>query len=465
VACIGRAFLWRSSDGDPRTAAVWSLGFADVIDGRLQIVPRGLAACAGGRGVGALGGVSDSDKARIRSRICTIYDRVRASIEDWPECPVAQTASLETLTADATGTPIEGVIAIEGITTGDGRKIERGALTWEDGPWPLVFDREEMDHSGATVGTINTIERVGKEIRGTGALSDSTDPETQMLVARAAELFSEGAVGVSVSLDDVVDEERGNIVVTTAGRIRSVAIVDEAAFNNARMALVASLRVVRREWFADPQFGDESDERLVWQEPERPEEERQLGCPLTVTDDGQIYGHAALWGRCYIGGMPGTCTRPPKEPAAYRGFHTGERLPGIPTGPLVMKTRHANINLEAAAAVEHYAHTGYAVGDVRVGPDAYGIWVAGAVRSDATDVDIEILRASALSGDWRSFGTKLRLVGLLAVNAPGFRVARAIAASSGVITSGPGCEQCDDGPSLEDRVAELEKLIAAERTA
>lgn len=472
VACISRAFLWRS-DGDARSPEVWSLGFCDVVDGRLHIVPKAIAACAGGRGIGSFA-VNEEARGQIQARITAIYDRVRTAYPDWPASPFAA------ITADASGTPISGAIALEGVATGDGRFIEEGALTWEDGPWPLVFDRQEMDHSGATVGTINAIERrEGGVVWGTGNLSETEDPETALLVLRAAELFNEGAVGVSISIDDVesamvdqdgkvidmdnpdesVDWEKATSRVTKA-RIRSVAIVDEAAFSPAKMSLAAGVTTVEPSWFSDPAFGDESDDRLVWQEPERPEEERQLGAPLQITQDGRIYGHAALWGRCHVG-YPGTCVRPPKEHAAYRGFLTGERLPGIPTGPLVMRTTHASLKSSAQDAKAHYDHTGYAVGDVAIGADRYGIWVAGAVRPDATAADVDILRGSALSGDWRVIGGQMKLVGLLVVNAPGFRVSRAMAASGAMVTVGPGCASCDDEVSLEDRVARLETLLAS----
>lgn len=461
VACIGRAFLWRAA-GDARSPEVWSLGFCDVIDGRLHIVPKGIAACAGGRGVGSFA-LGETDAAQVRARITTVYDRVRSVYPDWPVSPFA------VVVADASGTPFEGTIALEGQQTGDGRFIADGALSWEELPIPLVFDRSEMDHSGATIGTINeVVRRDGGVIWGRGALSDSSDPETQLLVLRAAELFSEGAVGVSISIDDVEDNipddpeaEWPEVVKVTSARLRSVAVVDEAAFIDARVSLAAAaVRSVDASWFADPAFTDETDERLVWQEPERPEEDRQLGAPLQITDDGRIFGHAALWGRCHVG-YPGTCVRPPREHAAYRGFLTGEAIPGVPTGPLVMRTTHASLKSSASDAKAHYDHTGYAVADVAIGADAYGIWVAGAVRADATQADIDILRGSALSGDWRVIGGQMKLVGVLVVNAPGFRVSRAMAASGAMVTVGPGCASCDDEVSLEERVARIETLLAS----
>jgi hypothetical protein len=83
---IGRAFLYRDPDADPTTQAAYKLGFADVIDGTLTIIPRGVAATAGGRGVDAAD-IPAAEKGRVRARICSLYARIRQDIEDWPECP------------------------------------------------------------------------------------------------------------------------------------------------------------------------------------------------------------------------------------------------------------------------------------------------------------------------------------------------------------------------------------------
>lgn len=104
---VSKAFLFRDSEADPQTQEAYKLGFADVVNGQLQIIPRGVAATAGGRGVGAAS-IPDDQKARIRSRICTLYDRVRREFEDWPECPFADDDSPPaeaSLTAAAEGFP------------------------------------------------------------------------------------------------------------------------------------------------------------------------------------------------------------------------------------------------------------------------------------------------------------------------------------------------------------------------
>jgi hypothetical protein len=83
---VARAFLYRDADADPTTMGAYSLGFADVIDGELRIVPRGVAATAGGRGVRAANIPAD-EVPRIEARICSLYDEIRDEDETWPACP------------------------------------------------------------------------------------------------------------------------------------------------------------------------------------------------------------------------------------------------------------------------------------------------------------------------------------------------------------------------------------------
>lgn len=86
---VARAFLWRDPDADPTTRGAYKLGIADIVDGELRIVPRGVAATAGGRGVSAADVPAD-DVPRIEARICSLYDEIRDNDdadETWPECP------------------------------------------------------------------------------------------------------------------------------------------------------------------------------------------------------------------------------------------------------------------------------------------------------------------------------------------------------------------------------------------
>lgn len=154
-----------------------------------------------------------------------------------------------------------------------------------------------------------------------------------------------------------------------------------------------------------------------------------LSVPTAITVDasGRIYGHAAQWGSCHIG-YASECVPVPRE-SGHPFFMTGELVTSegttISVGQITVGTGHASMNSNAQAATSHYDHTGWAVADVAVGNDQHGIWIAGAIRPDADSGKVHQLKASGqVSGDWRRVGGQLRLVGLLAVNVPGFPVPR-----------------------------------------
>jgi len=147
--------------------------------------------------------------------------------------------------------------------------------------------------------------------------------------------------------------------------------------------------------------------------------------PITVSGEGRLYGHAARWGECHIG-QTGVCVSPPHEtdhPYFLTGAVTLFDDTEVSVGQITVGTSHAPLNLGAAPASQHYDHTGWAVADVVVGNDDIGIWVAGAIRPNAEPMRVHELKAAGqVSGDWRRIGGQLRLVGLLAVNVPGFPV-------------------------------------------
>lgn len=170
------------------------------------------------------------------------------------------------------------------------------------------------------------------------------------------------------------------------------------------------------EWFADPQFSEYT--------------------PLTITTDGRIMGHLAPWGACHIG-MPG-CVTPPRSGDDYAHFLVGETVLAdgsrVATGNLTVTGGHAKVALTAEQAAAHYDNVATALGPVRVGEDAHGIWMAGAVYPDTDPALVARARAGGVSGDWRAVGSRLELISVHCVNVPGFRAGRAAARLS---DSGP----------------------------
>ena len=169
-----------------------------------------------------------------------------------------------------------------------------------------------------------------------------------------------------------------------------------------------------REWFNDPQFTELT--------------------PLTITDDGHIFGHGAEWGSCHTS-FPGVCVTPPSE-GDHVYYRVGEVVTAdgsrVPVGTITLGTGHAPTRgVTASQAAEHYDNTGTVVAVVASGEDEHGIWVSGAIRNGTPEARVRELRESgALSGDWRRIGGKMRLVAFLAVNHPGFPVPRLSAFAS-----------------------------------
>jgi hypothetical protein len=179
-------------------------------------------------------------------------------------------------------------------------------------------------------------------------------------------------------------------------------------------ALVASAAPVAppAAWFANPDLREPT--------------------PLTITEDGQVYGHLAEWRTCHTG-YPGSCVMAPKSRTQYAYFHTGEVLTAegepIPVGRITLGGGHADVRLGFQAAIEHYDNAGTCAAVVRAGEDKFGIWLAGALVPEADEMQAAALRRHPPSGDWRRVGGALELIGALAVNTPGFPVPRARVAS------------------------------------
>lgn len=92
TAGVAKAFLWRNTAHPANQKQGYDLPFADIIDGKLQIVPRGVQAAAGGHGVGQLGGVSSADKEAIKRKISVLYGKIQAKYPEAPTSPYKKAA-------------------------------------------------------------------------------------------------------------------------------------------------------------------------------------------------------------------------------------------------------------------------------------------------------------------------------------------------------------------------------------
>ena len=364
--------------------------------------------------------------------------------------------------------PWAGTIVVEGPVSGDRRTIAEGALTWPDLPLPLMAQWANPvggdGHDGAVLaGRIDTIERLeGGKVFATGWIDPAAPGGPTLVNALDKQLMR----GISVDLDDVdmfaAKTARGPGKVISAGRVRGATATPFQAFveatieltNDESVALAASGRRPRRTarvWTPyDPietlaesidhgalvASGSRST-KIPVDPPKAWFEKRDLTeyTPLTITADGQVFGHIAQWGTCHI--SFGRCVPVPRSQTNYAAFRNGSVVTAegdtIRTGPLVMDTVHPDLKWRASDAMAFYAHSGSAMADVVPYEDKYGIQLAGALRPDVTGAQLRALRGSDISPDWRTVnGRHNECVALLAVNNSGFKPQlKALAASAG----------------------------------
>jgi hypothetical protein len=217
---------------------------------------------------------------------------------------------------------------------------------------------------------------------------------------------------------------------------------DDLETQYAALAASAAPMIPPRDWFSNPHLS-------------RP-------TPIEVDDDGRVYGHIATWKTSHIGLAKDT--RPPRSSSKYAYFRTGvvrtDDGTDVPVGQITLAGGHASMQASAKDAVKHYDDTASAIVDVTAGEDAHGIWVAGALRPDATPLQVRALRASAPSGDWRPINGKLELVAVCQVNVPGFPTARAMVAG-GQITALVAAGASDLAELRESKLSTLEKRLDA----
>ena len=394
------------------------------------------------------------------------------------------------------------VVIIEGVQTSDGRMVQPEALTWRNPPMPLMGLRETTDygHTGAViVGRIDQMWRDGTTISASGHFDTSDDG------LEFARLVEDGMiVGVSADIADTTSEVTVTAIgedgfptevadTITAGEIMGATVCPFPAFAGAYIVLgdgtdgpapipqtptpeqaAAGIHVLSTKACAPCEAGALVASSVPLAPPREWFEDPGLAEPtkLTVDSDGRVFGHLAAWGTCHIAAGGGRCVTPPRG-AEYSFFRTGYVVTAdgaeVPTGPITVNTGHASTDprMSAAAAMAHYDNTGSAVADVAVGEDEHGIWLAGAIRPTASDEQVHMLRASAVSGDWRPIGRGMELVAALAVNRPGFPITKAVT-HDGELTSLVAAGMVIDieaptapTPTEADRLATLEAAFGA----
>lgn len=361
-----------------------------------------------------------------------------------------------TTTEPTSEVPFTAVLCVEGVTTGDGRYLEPGTGSWRELPQPLKFvTATGPGHDGAEpAAVLRSIRMDGRRMMGEGVLfADIPEgAEAIDMIAKGLTRFVSIDMATAVPVIEPIFDDDGEIIGSRTRfgpyRIMGATICDHPAFEQSviwlqsepappefyaelpeplgppvpfpdigEMLLLASggpasslvasgASLPPLDWFANPQLTEPT--------------------PLEITDAGRVFGHIAAWDCCHIGYLD-DCVPPPRG-TDYSRFLVGARRTSegvdVPTGTMTAFGGHADDRLNAAAATRHYDDVTVACADVNVGEDVHGIWISGAVRSSITDAQIEVLRGSAPSGDWRPIRGHRELINIHFVNTPGYPVPR-----------------------------------------
>lgn len=379
----------------------------------------------------------------------------------------------------------EGVLAVIGHPTADKRYLIPDEIEHRDLPLPfLVQTATEDGHRGAEVaGRIEKITHIpaaeaDAEMLSRFNLKDLTDGAVIVYAEGtldgsdheedAVRMIENGA-GVSIDMPptrvamfdpetleeipeaDVSFEDMvfGKYLTGIAGKISAATIVSIPAFEEASVmlvedhALVASAYGFRMKPDALTAAAATKKKRAPLNPPKDWFQTTEFPgpTPLTVTDDGRVFGHLATWDTCHIG-IDGVCTQAPPSRTGYAYFHSSGELETaegelIDIGKLMVSVKHAPLGYGRAEASRHYDDKGRVGAYVRAMDGEYGIWLSGAVRHDLPPELWQELRANRPSGDWREANGNLELVAACAVPVQGFPIPRAevsLTASAGEIT-------------------------------
>lgn len=455
-------FLYRISDADPKNRESYRLPIADVINGKQVLVPRAVfsAAVIMSGGHGGLEGVvhSEDERREIKQVLTEIYDMLQNEYNDprvvapWllGRTEQEQEEIRKSLEADMSGEEYgAGVWHAYGLVASvNGSGWSGMPLAAQDHPWDgeaarkRVWDWAEGDY---------------RRYRKAFLWWDAERPEQKN--------------SYKLPIADVIDGDLHivpravNAVAAVLGGARGGVDIPDADMDDVS-------RVVNRiqgRWSDETRDGVEASSapvyphssKFVW-------DGTDDGMPFTVLADGTAKGLLWMWNRCHAGIM-NECVMAPRTATNYAYFHNGQVLTSdgklVKVGKITMGTGHAGPNMKWIPAADHYDNTGTVAAVGRVTDTPKGGFFNGVVVSSLTDEQVQQLRRSPISGDWRRINNNLELVAALAVNTPGFPIVASIngetqsLVAAGVITDDGEDHNHQDLTAQErDLVAEVDAL-------
>jgi 2'-5' RNA ligase len=452
------AFLWRNSKAPANAKDSYRLPIADVHDGRLVLIPHAVfadAAILSGAHGGLVGVVGDEEKKQLKGVVTDIYDMLRKAYGDPRTIPpwLRGGNEREDVTASAVGlggwtVDFHEMIIASVNSAGwsfmpivsedvgwDQAAARSRVFEWADGDWRkyrrafLWFDASKPEMKGSYKLPI----------------ADVVDGELHIVprAVNAVAAVLEGARG-GVDIPDADLDRVRSIVNRIQTRMRSGD--DDRESTTAAAAPVAP----PSDWFKPPYVTGPT--------------------PFTVTADGRVFGHIALWSKCHAG-IANECVMAPHSQTGYKYFLNGQVLTSdgqmVKVGKITQGTGHAGPRMGWMPAADHYDNTGTASAIVTLHEDEFGLMSAGATIPNLTEEQIAELRRSPISGDWRRVNGYLELVAALAVNVPGFPIVGSIGGeinslvAAGVLLADGTVANAVDDDEPEHQMSKAEKDMTA----
>ncbi len=388
------------------------------------------------------------------------------------------------------GPSFRGPIAVEGWATSDRRVLMAGEIDERDFPLPLNVQIQTADgHANSfNAGRIDSIEHIPVSDLSPDVVEEfklAHLPETAVVIwgegsfdtseyaDEAQRMISNGS-GVSIdmsrdrealldpdSLEEIdtagmdpmelaIASLAGEYLHGFSGKVGGATVVTMAAFEEARIevvgdrVLVASGSIMYSRPFAlTASAGPVKPPASAFANPNFTEL-----TPWTVTKEGFCFGHLADWDGCHIG-FQGVCVPPFRSMSNYEYFNNQEIETAegemVAVGKVMFSRSgagHAPTDPEMTwQEVQDYYDDATCVGAfVHAGTDRFGTWIAGALRSDLTDLEVQHMRTHGPSGDWRpikptDIGSEL--VATIAVPIQGFAIRRKalVASANGHISA------------------------------
>jgi len=444
---LGSGFLYQDPGSDGNSVDDYQFPVADVLGGALTIIPNALldAAAVIDAGGPPTAHIDDNDMQALADVLDELYSNVAAS---------AQAGMSATDSAEAAGSQA-GVEAAGGCESCGGGLTAAATVDL-----PIAADATTWDGSAAQSRVLkwatNDDGSVNATKLGTAFLwrDPKGDPTTLagyklpvadviggtlMIVpaaVRAAAASLGGARTALKGLTPAAKKTARNTVDRLMGRVRgarkgpassgstSGGSVTAAATSTATVTAATSYRRHLRPpgAYFDP---------IALPGP----------TPITVTADGEVYGHVADWETCHRSFVAaGICVPPPHSRCDYCHFKLGTTITAegnaIKTGAYSVGGGHASTDagVGMAAATRHYDDVASVPAVGITGEDAHGIYFHGALTPSATDTQIYNMLAFPPSGDWREErpGTGLEMIAVTAVPVPGYPVQAGLTASGAV---------------------------------